>query len=1168
MSDNTYVVSYELVVKADKAIETIDRFSASVQGLSQLNKSFDGINQRLGRFSSSMSKLSGLDKKFSQINKHIAQMSDVFAKLPKSPLKLDIKTQESEKRLNNLLTLVRKIKKEGSSIHLGTGITSGKRGVSAAVVSTQPSVSGSRGQKLSSALYNVTGVTQLDRNGNILGRMMQGLGASYGTAALMQGIRTAITDAVSYDNMMQNTRNILETHDRSGNFQGRFSGMERTVRRVGNETKFTAPQVADAAKFLAMAGLNVDDIQSAIRPIANIALIGDTDLGQTADIVTNIMTSYNLAFDKMSRVSDVLTMTSTKANTTVVEMAEAYKYAGNMLHIAGVDFEESAAAIGLLGNAGIKASQAGTSMRTIMTNLIKPTKQQKEVISSLKLDMYDTDKDGRNRLKPLVDIFTQLRQSHGGKGATVKEMQTLIHKTAAGAALALMENVDKWNEIIDLNFLSDGIAASLAEKKKNTIQGLWYQITSAFTENGMQAFEQLDVPIKDFMKNILSWLNSKESVNALKDIGRAILFVGDKLLWITKIAVNTFDTWKTPVFVGLIAQSLFSVTLSMVRFVKGCYDVIRVVKLLGSVGIGNVVRTVITGGDLSTLAKGATDLRGTVAKGAGGKKVLTALGKGSSLVRIGLGLARFLPFVGWASLGATAIYGIYQIQKAAEAGKKAASDYATSLQLVNGIDTSKNASMSNQYLNLIYNKQGSVNDKVQEYIKLRREELGLTKEAENKESNKLSFEDAHPQFFKFGYEKLSDASDAWNAGKEFSNLFFPGAKYTTSTTFTPSIVGIGSTTNEYILDENNRYVNPHKFMGMARIAAIGSSNIEGSDAYNLMQDFQNKLNSSQSFDDIENSKKWLNSRYKELRSTIDNKYDTYTIDQFAKLPMEAIKKTRYYVESLIWRVENDLWNNKNNPAYQGVNTFIDILTDKLNGIKIPELKVSAALAVAGANLYQQGSIPFYTPVDFNSISKGTANIRELFTPKSIDASTFNRGKFVPLDWDYMKRNYYINDDGTYSAGGGNTAKENGFYARDYLNNLRNNTINIYGEEHANFLLSQTPLYNQELGKKYFGQYGSLGKTSISAEANAQNPDVGGGGVDSDGYGGAGGSYGGAGKLSSAAPKQVIVKIENLMNVERVDLSDSRKADAVRNLKTEMAQALIDVVHDFDSSWNG
>lgn len=138
------------------------------------------------------------------------------------------------------------------------------------------------------------------------------MGIAYGLSSLMSGVTSVFRDASTYDNIAKTTKNILQTHDKGVGFEGRFNEMNQLMRQVGVETKYTAPQVASAGKFLAMAGFNVDQIKHAIRPISDIALVGDTDLGETADVVTNIMTAYEIPAKQMDNTADILTMTFTK----------------------------------------------------------------------------------------------------------------------------------------------------------------------------------------------------------------------------------------------------------------------------------------------------------------------------------------------------------------------------------------------------------------------------------------------------------------------------------------------------------------------------------------------------------------------------------------------------------------------------------------------------------------------------------------------------------------------------------------------------------------------------------------------------------------------------------------------------------------------------------------
>ena len=175
---------------------------------------------------------------------------------------------------------------------------------------------------------------------------------------------------------MTTVQSILKTTDKdTSTFDQRFSDMSKNIRKVGVDTKFTTTEVAGAAKYLGMAGLNIEDINNSIKPIANLAIIGDAPLDRMADIVTNIQTAYGLDSSKMGQISDILTSVTTSTNTNVLEMGEAMKFAAPMMSMAKISFNEATAAIGALGNAGLKGTVAGTALRAMMTRLLNPTKK-------------------------------------------------------------------------------------------------------------------------------------------------------------------------------------------------------------------------------------------------------------------------------------------------------------------------------------------------------------------------------------------------------------------------------------------------------------------------------------------------------------------------------------------------------------------------------------------------------------------------------------------------------------------------------------------------------------------------------------------------------------------------------------------------------------------------
>lgn len=384
--------------------------------------------------------------------------------------------------------------------------------------------------------YKLWGPTPLPNNGGMAIDMLKGMGIAYGLAGAGMMVSNVVNQAAEYDNLMKTVENILKSHDTEEGFAGRFAQMTQTVRNVGMKTKFTVVEVADAARFLAMAGLNVNAIQQAISPIADIALVGDTELGKTADLVTNIMTAYNIAPNQMRNAADIMTNTFTMSNTTLTEIAEAYKYAASLLSAGKVPFEEATAAIGVLGDAGIKGSQAGTTMRTIMANIANPTKKQREAWDAIGVSRID--KNGKR--KSLLQIFQELHD----KNLDVDAYYNIFHKTAASGAVALAAHADKWATVYLENFLSGGMTRRLAEEKQNTFKGLVAQLESVFTDQGVTAFNGVQGILRGWMKSAINWMDPNKNPDAqkvFKEVANSLIEFIQVLIDASKWFVWFFD---------------------------------------------------------------------------------------------------------------------------------------------------------------------------------------------------------------------------------------------------------------------------------------------------------------------------------------------------------------------------------------------------------------------------------------------------------------------------------------------------------------------------------------------------------------------------------------------------------------------------------------------------
>lgn len=248
---------------------------------------------------------------------------------------------------------------------------------------------------------------------------------------------------------------------------------------MGSTTQFTATEAGEALEYMAMAGWKSDQMLSAIGPIMNLAAAAGADLGTTSDIVTDAMTAFGISvtdtwktikdgkeidtgINNVEHFADILAAASSNANTNVTMLGESFKYAAPVAGTLGINAEDTAIALGLMANAGIKASQAGTSLRTGLTNMVKPSKQMREAMEKYGIGLVE-NKDGSVNLR---ETMIQLRKTMSG--------MTETEQAAAATAIFGKHSMAGWLAIVnasdeDFNKLTsaiDGATGSAAEMKR------------------------------------------------------------------------------------------------------------------------------------------------------------------------------------------------------------------------------------------------------------------------------------------------------------------------------------------------------------------------------------------------------------------------------------------------------------------------------------------------------------------------------------------------------------------------------------------------------------------------------------------------------------------------------------------------------------------------------
>lgn len=492
--------------------------------------------------------------------------------------------------------------------------------------------------------YPFTGQTSFGARTPMAVDMAKGMGVMFAIGGAMSAIGSSFSQAMEYQNTMRTTKAILQ-HGTDSYSKSSFKNMENTVRDVGVKTKFSAPEVADAAKFLAMAGYDIDAINASIRPIADLALIGDSDLGETADKMTNIMTTFQIAPDKMREAANIMATTATRSNTDLMMLAESAKYGGGVANMYGRNdpnlFADTMALFGVMGNAGVQASSAGTALRMMYQNIFKPNKNQRAVLDMMKetygITTMKQDGSYRSMSDILVDMAQRIPENKmagivgnlfritaqpgatatllaaaGGDTNAAQEIGTGIdamsNKMSSKAGLSSLVALMLANRAS----MNGNISGSIAEEKQNTIQGLWAQVTSTFTEGIVQAFEQRQGGFEGILRQLRDYFAKPETIQMMQNLIDMIIEIGKVMAWFAKIWAGLYNMAPGMIKYWVTIQMFFT---QMGTLISPVVALIGIFNRLGG-AIAKLAGVSLVGGATMAKVTSGRMMAGTVANSA------------------------------------------------------------------------------------------------------------------------------------------------------------------------------------------------------------------------------------------------------------------------------------------------------------------------------------------------------------------------------------------------------------------------------------------------------------------------------------------------------------------------------------------------------------------------
>lgn len=344
----------------------------------------------------------------------------------------------------------------------------------------------------------------------------------------------AVKTAADFDTQMSKVQAI------SGATGKDMDDLRAKAREMGAKTKFSATEAGQGFEYMAMAGWKTGDMLDGIEGIMNLAAASGEDLGTTSDIVTDALTAFGLSAKDSGHFADVLAAASSNANTNVAMMGETFKYAAPIAGSFGYSAEDTALAIGLMANSGIKASQAGTSLRTIMSELTGDVKISGKALGDVAIATANAD----GTMRPFKDILTDCREAFSKltDEEKVSAAESLVGKNAMSGFLALMNagegDIQKLTTALEG---CDGASKRMADTMNDNLEGQLTILKSQLQELAI-SFGEILIPavrsVVSILQTVVDWFNKiptpmKTVITHVLAVVAAVgplLLVGGKLL--------------------------------------------------------------------------------------------------------------------------------------------------------------------------------------------------------------------------------------------------------------------------------------------------------------------------------------------------------------------------------------------------------------------------------------------------------------------------------------------------------------------------------------------------------------------------------------------------------------------------------------------------------------
>lgn len=324
--------------------------------------------------------------------------------------------------------------------------------------------------------------------------------AATATAAIGAVTAASVHAGMDFEKQMSAVQAI------SGASGREFEALTNTARKLAQSSAFSASEVGEAMEYMGMAGWKTEQILAGIEGVMNLAAASGEDLAAVSDIVTDDLTAFHMEAEEASRMVDVMAQAAMNSNTNVAMMGETFKYSGALAGAMGYQIEDVAIATGLMASSGIKASEAGTALRSIITRMTDPTKDSAEAMEALGLSL--TREDGS--MYSFLEIMEQMRAGMSGMTEAEKAYYAagLAGKMGMSGLLAIADSTDKqFEELTAAIYNAEGAARRMADIRLDNLAGDVQIFQDALTDAGIELYQELNGPLRSLVQMGTGWIN-------------------------------------------------------------------------------------------------------------------------------------------------------------------------------------------------------------------------------------------------------------------------------------------------------------------------------------------------------------------------------------------------------------------------------------------------------------------------------------------------------------------------------------------------------------------------------------------------------------------------------------------------------------------------------------